>query len=120
MQWAIVYAKNRMTGKCGRFQARHRPEMAETCRRPETLWALNLQSKSLERTQAVDGGRLLLGTARLERQSETDSGEWRIYYFVGHPGERKKYPSLGLKPKNFRSVGTYSEAFPDALIGTKT
>jgi hypothetical protein len=30
----------------------------------------------------------------------------RDLYLVGQPGERKKYPSLGLKPKNFRSVGT--------------
>lgn len=41
-------------------------------------------------------------------------------YFVGQPGEWKTYPSLCLKPKNFRSVGTYSESFPDALVGTKT
>jgi hypothetical protein len=43
-----------------------------------------------------------------------------MLYFVGHPGERNTYPSLCLKPKNFRSVGTYSESFPDAFVGTKT
>jgi len=41
-------------------------------------------------------------------------------YFIGHPGEWKTYPSLCLKPKNFRSVGMYSDSLPDAFVGTKT
>ena len=91
--------------------------MTPTMRSPHNRERHRAHERQLSRTPL----RLeCLKLAETCRRPGTDSGEWRIYYFVGHPGERKTYPSLCLKPKNFRSVGTYSENFPDALVGTNT